>query len=70
MAYHGVQPSEKYVRITCNMFMIGETKAIDPSKPMTRDNVSCHVTYMAYLNPGGWAPPAAVRYMPVAKYYR
>ena len=32
--------------------------------PITRQHVTASVKYMATVNPGGWAPPAAVKYVP------
>ncbi|XP_070173383.1 ceramide transfer protein-like isoform X2 [Littorina saxatilis] len=60
---HPSCPAGKYVRITMNVAMICHTIIEPPSNggDITRDNITCKITYTADVNPGGWAPAAVVR---------
>lgn len=53
----------KYVRITMNVAMICQTIIEPPSNGgnITRDNITCKITYTADVNPGGWAPASVLR---------
>ncbi|XP_076465042.1 ceramide transfer protein-like [Babylonia areolata] len=56
-------PPGKYVRITMNVAMICQTIIEPPSNggDITRDNITCKITYTADVNPGGWAPASVLR---------
>ncbi|KAK7492548.1 hypothetical protein BaRGS_00016214 [Batillaria attramentaria] len=60
---HPSCPSGKYVRITMNVAMICQTIIEPPSNggDITRDNITCKITYTADVNPGGWAPSSVLR---------
>jgi hypothetical protein len=56
---------DKYVRIVANVFLLATTEKldqIDESLPAARQNIGVRITYIASVNPGGWAPPAAVQF--------
>lgn len=60
---HPDVPVGKYVRATCNVAFFCQT-IIAPrveGETLTRDQVSCRITYSCTVNPGGWAPPSVVR---------
>jgi len=62
---HDEAPS-KVVRATVNVAMICETSTIEPissqQSPNTdRNNLVCKITYVALVNPGGWAPANVLR---------
>lgn len=53
----------KYVRIRITVSMMCQT-FIDPpqeNEQVTRDNLTCKITYCAIVNPGGWAPASVLR---------
>lgn len=55
--------SGKCVRIFLTVCLLCQTR-IDPPKdgtPITRDNISCRITYCSVVNPGGWAPASVLR---------
>ncbi|XP_041373633.1 ceramide transfer protein-like [Gigantopelta aegis] len=55
-------PAGKYVRITMNVALVGQTIIEPPADGnITRDNISCKVSYQADVNPGGWAPASVLR---------
>ncbi|CAG5128563.1 unnamed protein product [Candidula unifasciata] len=55
------QPN-KYVRITMNVAMICETIIEPPADgDISRDHITCKITYTADVNPGGWAPASVLR---------
>jgi len=55
-------PANKYVRITMDVAVICETVITPPAQgEITRDNISCKITYTANVNPGGWAPASVLR---------
>lgn len=60
---HPDAPMNKFVRaaivvgLYCQTFI--ETRA--EGEKLTRDHVTCKITYTANVNPGGWAPPSVVR---------
>ncbi|KAK3729093.1 hypothetical protein RRG08_005466 [Elysia crispata] len=59
---HDDCPPTKYVRITMNVALICETIIEPPvSGNITRDNITCKITYTADVNPGGWAPASVLR---------
>uniref|UniRef100_A0A646QCI9 Ceramide transfer protein n=1 Tax=Hemiscolopendra marginata TaxID=943146 RepID=A0A646QCI9_9MYRI len=56
-------PITKCVRIKLTVILMCQT-FIDPpqeDKEITRDNLTCKVTYCASVNPGGWAPASVLR---------
>nr|CAH7726226.1 unnamed protein product [Callosobruchus chinensis] len=53
----------KCVRIYLKVCLLCQTR-VDPPKdgaPLTRDNISCKITYCSVVNPGGWAPASVLR---------
>jgi len=53
----------KCVRIFLTVCLLTQTR-IDPPKdgtPITRDNITCKITYCSVVNPGGWAPASVLR---------
>ncbi|XP_022908521.2 ceramide transfer protein isoform X1 [Onthophagus taurus] len=53
----------KCLRLTVTVTLLAQTR-IDPPKdgsPITRDNISCKITYCSQVNPGGWAPASVLR---------
>lgn len=59
---HPKVPDGKYTRVTMNVAMICQT-IIDPPKDgeITRDNLTCKISYTADVNPGGWVPSSVLR---------
>ncbi|XP_037608831.1 ceramide transfer protein-like isoform X2 [Sebastes umbrosus] len=57
------QPSNKCVRAKINIGMICQTLVSPPEgdKEISRDNILCKITYVANVNPGGWAPASVLR---------
>ncbi|KAK3735008.1 hypothetical protein QZH41_010662 [Actinostola sp. cb2023] len=67
---HPDAPVIKFVRVTCNVAMFCQT-LIEPreeGQPLSRDHISCRITYSANVNPGGWAPPSVVRALSKREY--
>eukprot|EP00050_Salpingoeca_kvevrii_P015741 m.49660 g.49660 ORF g.49660 m.49660 type:complete len:212 (-) comp6489_c0_seq2:348-983(-) len=57
-----VNPNGSVVRVQCNMFMMCKTQIREGAQePYSRDDLSCKITYLAFINPGGWAPASAIR---------
>ena len=55
-------PQEKLTRVTLSIFMLASTEVNDtPGMPVTRESIACKLTYVACVNPGGWAPALAVQ---------
>uniref|UniRef100_A0A8C9Z477 Ceramide transfer protein n=1 Tax=Sander lucioperca TaxID=283035 RepID=A0A8C9Z477_SANLU len=56
-------PSNKCVRAKINIGMICQTLVSPPEgdKEISRDNILCKITYVANVNPGGWAPASVLR---------
>lgn len=53
----------KCVRVYLTVCLVGQT-FIDPpkdSKKISRDDISCKITYCSVVNPGGWAPASVLR---------
>ncbi|CAG9830160.1 unnamed protein product [Diabrotica balteata] len=53
----------KCVRIFLTVCLLCQT-TVDPPKDgttLTRDNLSCKITYCSVVNPGGWAPASVLR---------
>ncbi|XP_051907518.1 ceramide transfer protein-like isoform X2 [Hippocampus zosterae] len=61
--HHDAQPSSRCVRAKINIAMICQTLVSPPegNKEISRDNVLCKITYVANVNPGGWAPASVLR---------
>ncbi|KAL7377389.1 hypothetical protein ABVT39_026801 [Epinephelus coioides] len=57
------QPSNRCVRAKINIGMICQTLVSPPEgdKEISRDNILCKITYVANVNPGGWAPASVLR---------
>ncbi|XP_034402193.1 ceramide transfer protein-like isoform X3 [Cyclopterus lumpus] len=57
------QPSSRCVRAKINIGMICQTLVSPPEgdKEISRDNILCKITYVANVNPGGWAPASVLR---------
>ncbi|XP_030292023.1 collagen type IV alpha-3-binding protein-like isoform X1 [Sparus aurata] len=57
------QPSSRCVRAKINIAMICQTLVSPPEgdKEISRDNILCKITYVANVNPGGWAPASVLR---------
>ncbi|KAL7988966.1 hypothetical protein Chor_007885 [Crotalus horridus] len=61
---HGSVPtSNRCVRAKINIAMICQTLVSPPegNKKISRDNILCKITYVANVNPGGWAPASVLR---------
>ncbi|XP_064152868.1 ceramide transfer protein-like isoform X2 [Anguilla rostrata] len=56
-------PTNKCVRAKINVAMICQTLVSPPEgdKEISRDNILCKITYVANVNPGGWAPASVLR---------
>uniref|UniRef100_A0AAY4ELK8 Ceramide transfer protein n=1 Tax=Denticeps clupeoides TaxID=299321 RepID=A0AAY4ELK8_9TELE len=56
-------PSNRCVRAKINIAMICQTLVSPPEgdKEISRDNILCKITYVANVNPGGWAPASVLR---------
>ncbi|XP_059406123.1 ceramide transfer protein isoform X2 [Carassius carassius] len=56
-------PSARCIRANINVAMICQTLISPPEgdKEITRDNILCKITYVANVNPGGWAPASVLR---------
>ncbi|XP_073727624.1 ceramide transfer protein isoform X2 [Misgurnus anguillicaudatus] len=57
------QPNNRCVRAKINIAMICQTLVSPPEgdKEISRDNILCKITYVANVNPGGWAPASVLR---------
>ncbi|CAH1126664.1 unnamed protein product [Ceutorhynchus assimilis] len=53
----------KCVRIYLTVCLLCQTRVHPPKDgaPITRDDVSCKITYCSVVNPGGWAPASVLR---------
>ncbi|XP_029649707.1 ceramide transfer protein isoform X3 [Octopus sinensis] len=59
---HPSVPPNKYVRVKMNVSMACQTLIEPPNdSEITRDNITCKITYTANVNPGGWAPASVLR---------
>ncbi|KAG5834303.1 hypothetical protein ANANG_G00260120 [Anguilla anguilla] len=56
-------PSNRCVRAKISIAMICQTLVSPPEgdKEISRDNILCKITYVANVNPGGWAPASVLR---------
>ncbi|XP_024154490.1 ceramide transfer protein isoform X6 [Oryzias melastigma] len=57
------QVSSRCVRAKINIAMICQTLVSPPegNREISRDNILCKITYVANVNPGGWAPASVLR---------
>uniref|UniRef100_T1IZW2 Ceramide transfer protein n=1 Tax=Strigamia maritima TaxID=126957 RepID=T1IZW2_STRMM len=56
-------PTNKCVRLKLTVILMCQT-FIDPpeeGQEITRDNLTCKITYCSTINPGGWAPASVLR---------
>ncbi|CAE1292316.1 COL4A3BP [Acanthosepion pharaonis] len=59
---HPTVPVGKYVRVKMNVSMACQTLIEPPDDgEITRDNITCKISYTANVNPGGWAPASVLR---------
>ncbi|XP_073480158.1 ceramide transfer protein [Aquarana catesbeiana] len=60
---HDSAPLNRCVRAKINIAMICQTLVSPPegNKEISRDNIQCKITYVANVNPGGWAPASVLR---------
>uniref|UniRef100_A0A8C5I9P1 Ceramide transfer protein n=1 Tax=Gouania willdenowi TaxID=441366 RepID=A0A8C5I9P1_GOUWI len=61
--HDNAQPTNRCVRAKINVAMICQTLVSPPEgdKEINRDNILCKITYVANVNPGGWAPASVLR---------
>uniref|UniRef100_A0A1A8JA55 Ceramide transfer protein n=1 Tax=Nothobranchius kuhntae TaxID=321403 RepID=A0A1A8JA55_NOTKU len=61
--HNDAQPTSRCVRAKINIAMICQTLVSPPEgdKEISRDNILCKITYVANVNPGGWAPASVLR---------
>jgi hypothetical protein len=59
-----VNNNSKYVRLTANVMMHAKTIiSRNAGSTPSRGDVSVELTYLACINPGGWAPTSLVQYV-------
>lgn len=61
--HEGAPLNNRCVRAKINIAMICQTLVSPPecNKDISRDNIQCKITYVANVNPGGWAPASVLR---------
>uniref|UniRef100_A0A674BTB9 Ceramide transfer protein n=1 Tax=Salmo trutta TaxID=8032 RepID=A0A674BTB9_SALTR len=61
--HDNAQLTNRCVRAKINVAMICQTLVSPPegNKEISRDNILCKITYVANVNPGGWAPASVLR---------
>ncbi|XP_049618193.1 ceramide transfer protein isoform X2 [Syngnathus scovelli] len=61
--HENAAPSNRCIRAKINVAMICQTLVSPPEgdKEISRDNILCKITYVANVNPGGWAPASVLR---------
>uniref|UniRef100_A0A8B9JQD5 Ceramide transfer protein n=1 Tax=Astyanax mexicanus TaxID=7994 RepID=A0A8B9JQD5_ASTMX len=61
--HDNAQVNSRCVRAKINIAMICQTLVSPPEgdKEISRDNILCKITYVANVNPGGWAPASVLR---------
>uniref|UniRef100_A0A8D3ACR8 Ceramide transporter 1 n=1 Tax=Scophthalmus maximus TaxID=52904 RepID=A0A8D3ACR8_SCOMX len=61
--HNNAAPTNRCVRAKINVAMICQTLVSPPEgdKEISRDNILCKITYVANVNPGGWAPASVLR---------
>lgn len=60
---HEAAPVGKCVRVALTVSLVCQT-FVDPpaeNQEITRDNLTCRITYCSNINPGGWAPASVLR---------
>ncbi|XP_035233642.1 ceramide transfer protein-like isoform X1 [Stegodyphus dumicola] len=60
---HDAAPVGKCVRLVMTVSLVCQT-FVDPpteNQEITRDNLTCRITYCSSINPGGWAPASVLR---------
>lgn len=67
---HEKAANDKFVRAVANVVMLCQTFTIGDvkKKKYNRENIACKLTYMAQVNPGGWAPASAIRQVAKREY--
>lgn len=60
---HPTVPIGKYVRVKMNVSLACQTIIQPPDEEgeITRDDITCKISYTANVNPGGWAPASVLR---------
>uniref|UniRef100_A0A7N8X7E0 Ceramide transfer protein n=1 Tax=Mastacembelus armatus TaxID=205130 RepID=A0A7N8X7E0_9TELE len=61
--HENAPPTNRCVRAKINVAMICQTLVSPPEgdKEISRENILCKITYVANVNPGGWAPASVLR---------
>ncbi|XP_040897459.1 ceramide transfer protein-like isoform X2 [Toxotes jaculatrix] len=61
--HNNAPATNRCVRAKINVAMICQTLVSPPEgdKEISRDNILCKITYVANVNPGGWAPASVLR---------
>uniref|UniRef100_A0A674CRR6 Ceramide transfer protein n=1 Tax=Salmo trutta TaxID=8032 RepID=A0A674CRR6_SALTR len=61
--HNNAMPTNRCVRAKINIAMICQTLVSPPEgdREISRDNITCKITYVANVNPGGWAPASVLR---------
>ncbi|KAK6305152.1 ceramide transfer protein [Coregonus clupeaformis] len=61
--HDNAQTTNRCVRAKINIAMICQTLVSPPEgdREISRDNLTCKITYVANVNPGGWAPASVLR---------
>ncbi|TRZ01948.1 hypothetical protein DNTS_004036 [Danionella cerebrum] len=61
--HENAQPNNRCVRAKINIAMICQTLVSPPEADgeISRENITCKITYVANVNPGGWAPASVLR---------
>ncbi|XP_076854200.1 ceramide transfer protein isoform X6 [Brachyhypopomus gauderio] len=61
--HDGYPPTSRCIRAKINVAMICQTLVSPPedNKVVSRDDILCKITYVANVNPGGWAPASVLR---------
>uniref|UniRef100_A0A8C7MBZ6 Ceramide transfer protein n=1 Tax=Oncorhynchus kisutch TaxID=8019 RepID=A0A8C7MBZ6_ONCKI len=61
--HDNAKPTNRCVRAKINIAMICQTLVSPPEgdREISRDNITCKITYVANVNPGGWAPASVLR---------
>ncbi|TSM86008.1 Collagen type IV alpha-3-binding protein [Bagarius yarrelli] len=56
-------PTSRCIRAKINVAMICQTQVSPPegNREISRDDIICKITYVANVNPGGWAPASVLR---------
>jgi len=71
---HALAPIKSpQVRLVANVALMCETIIHEPPlnpKDIKRENIQCKLTYVAFVNPGGWVPSAALRGVAKREYPR